>query len=327
LIVNVLRPPPMTNGAAMIIQTSSAGVETLPIDRLAEPVGDFSPEGKGMHYITDEQLDQFLREDLPYGDLTTHALGLSSRPASITFKAGMAMVASSTEEAARIMTRLGCAVSHSIPSGSSVEPGGLLVSAHGPAAAVFGGWKVAQVLMEYASGIATAAARLVAAARSARPGVVVTCTRKNFPGVRAVTAKAIVSGGATPHRLGLSESILVFPQHRALMEEEPLDQTVRRLKAACPEKKVVIEVTSIEEAEAAAEAGVDVIQLEKFPPGAVATVAARLSSRGIVIAAAGGVNLANAAQYANAGAHVLVTSAPYSAPPLDVKVTIAPFAE
>jgi len=34
------------------------------------------------------------------------------------------------------------------------------------------------------------------------------------------------------------------------------------------------------------------------------------------------VNAANAAAYAAAGADVLATSAPYSAPPLDVQVTI-----
>ena len=41
------------------------------------------------------------------------------------------------------------------------------------------------------------------------------------------------------------------------------------------------------------------------------------------VAAAGGVNPANAADYARAGAHILVTSAPYFAPPSDIKVVIS----
>ena len=41
-------------------------------------------------------------------------------------------------------------------------------------------------------------------------------------------------------------------------------------------------------------------------------------------AAAGGINARNAAAYAAAGADILVTSAPYSAPPLDVAVQIEP---
>ena len=43
-----------------------------------------------------------------------------------------------------------------------------------------------------------------------------------------------------------------------------------------------------------------------------------------VIAAAGGVNAKNAEAYARAGASVLVTSAPYNAPPAEVQVRITP---
>jgi molybdenum transport protein len=277
-----------------------------------------------MHFITDEELDRFIREDLPFGDLTTRSLGLSGRSASIAFRAGTALSASSTEEAARIMTRLGCTATVASVSGSAAAAGDLLLSAHGPAEAVFGGWKVAQVLMEYASGIATAAARIVAAARAARPGIVVACTRKTFPGVKAVAIKAIVSGGAAPYRLGLSETLLVFPEHRALLGERSMADIVRQLKASCPGKKVVVEVNSVEEAIAAAEAEADVVQLEKFSPDLVAAVVERVSGGGTLVAAVGGITAANAAQYAAAGACLLVTSAPYAAPPVDVKVTIAP---
>ncbi len=40
------------------------------------------------------------------------------------------------------------------------------------------------------------------------------------------------------------------------------------------------------------------------------------------IAAAGGIDAGNAATYAEAGAHILVTSAPYFAHPRDVAVTL-----
>ena len=82
----------------------------------------------------------------------------------------------------------------------------------------------------------------------------------------------------------------------------------------------------MEDALAAAEAGFDVIQTEKFPPERVAEVARLLPQRAPrpVIAAAGGVNAGNARAYVEAGADVLVTSAPYLAPPCDVAVTISP---
>lgn len=274
--------------------------------------------------ITDAELDRFIHDDLPHGDLTTRSLGLGTEPTAMVFRAGTALVASSTEEAARILTRLGCAVTLAAASGTHAAAGELLLSATGPADAVLAGWKVAQTLVEYASGIATAAARIVEAARAVRPDVVVACTRKTFPGTKAVATKAVIAGGAVPHRLGLSDSVLLFPEHRALLGEGSMAGAIRRLKRSCPEKKVVVEVASLDEADMAAEAGADVIQLEKFTPAQTAATVTRLSRAGIPVAAAGGVNAANAAAYAEAGATILVTSAPYSAPPVDVKVTITP---
>jgi molybdenum transport protein len=80
------------------------------------------------------------------------------------------------------------------------------------------------------------------------------------------------------------------------------------------------------EAEAAIwiDAGADVIQLEKCPPETVSAVIRLATGRSVKIAAAGGVNLANAEAYALAGAHLLVSSAPYSAAPRDVAVLLAP---
>lgn len=274
--------------------------------------------------ITDAELDRFLAEDVPYGDLTTDALGIGDAPGRMVFRARQAMVVSSTEEAARLIGRTGAAVCEVLPSGRRAEPGETLLVAEGGAGALLASWKVAQTLVEAASGMATGARALVDAARAIRPDVVVACTRKAFPGTRAVAVKAIQSGGAVPHRLGLSETVLVFPEHRAFLTA-PFAVTLAKLQAVCPEKKLVVEVNTVDQAEEAALAGAHVVQLEKFSPGDVAKVVARLAEMTpmVRVAAAGGVIAANAADYARAGAHVLVTSSPYLAPPMDVAVTIS----
>lgn len=104
---------------------------------------------------------------------------------------------------------------------------------------------------------------------------------------------------------------------------------MKRLRHGAPEKKLVIEVKSIEDAIAAVDAGFDVIQAEKFSPEQIAMLCGRLRGEparpGVArpaIAAAGGVNAANAADYARAGADILVTSAPYLARPCDVQVNL-----
>ncbi|MFD2233286.1 ModD protein [Phaeospirillum tilakii] len=273
--------------------------------------------------LSDAEIEHFLAEDAPYGDLTSRSLGLGAQPGRMRFAARGAMVACASEEAARLIERAGGRIERLTASGTALTPGAEILAATGPAAALLMAWKVAQTLVETASGIASAAAAIVAAARAERPEIVVACTRKAMPGTRAVAVKAILAGGATPHRLGLSDSLLLFPEHRAFFPGQPLAETVARLKAACPERRVVVEVTDAAAAFEAAAAGAEVIQLEKFSPEAVAEVADALAGR-VTIAAAGGINADNAAAYARAGADVLVTSAPYWAKPRDVAVSIDP---
>ena len=274
-----------------------------------------------MFRLADTDIDRLLGEDLPYFDLTTHALAIGSQPGRMVFRAGAAMVACATEEAARLLRHAGAEVDLATASGTGLQAGALLLTAKGSASALLAGWKVSQTLVEYASGIASRTRQIVDAARAVNPAVAIACTRKNFPGTKAVSVKAILAGGATPHRLGLSETVLVFPEHRAFLGATPLSETLAALKRACPEKKIVIEVTSQAEAEEAVVAGADVLQLEKFTPSAVAEVVKTLGGR-VLVAAAGGITPANAADYAGTGAAILVTSSPYQAPPLDVKVTI-----
>jgi molybdenum transport protein len=77
-----------------------------------------------------------------------------------------------------------------------------------------------------------------------------------------------------------------------------------------------------------AEAGADIVQLDKASPEDVARLRRYCEGRTPrpLVAAAGGINAANAADYARAGADVIVTSAPYTARPLDVKVIMEPLA-
>jgi molybdenum transport protein len=179
-------------------------------------------------------------------------------------------------------------------------------------------------LVEYASGIASAAASIVGVLRDAGYDTPIACTRKNFPGTKAIAVKAVLAGGAVMHRLGLSETLLAFPEHLAFVPASERAVAFARLRRRCPEKKLVAEAASMEAALELASYGVDVLQLEKFTPEDVAACKVVLAGRGLcpLLAAAGGVTVANAVAYVQAGAGLLVTSAPYFAKPADVKVTL-----
>jgi molybdenum transport protein len=237
------------------------------------------------------------------------------------------MVLALAEDAAAIIELAGCRVELFASSGAVLEQGSPILTAHGPASALLRSWKVAQTLIEIWSGVASDARAIVAAAAAVAPHVVVACTRKNVPGTKRFAVAAVKAGGAVMHRLGLSETVLVFPEHRAFLGREPFVGLVERLRRAAPEKRLVIEVNTLETAIVAASVGFDVIQAEKFTPAQTAMLVARMagiSQSRPVIAVAGGIHAGNVAAYAQAGADVVVTSSPYLARPRDVQVRIGP---
>lgn len=275
--------------------------------------------------ISNARLDAMLREDAPYGDLTTQALGIGEERGQAVLRAGATMMLCGAEEAEALFRLAGCTEVHRVAaSGALLEEGGTILTASGPAGALQLAARAAQRLMETASGVATRAARIRAEARTARPDVVVAATRRHLPGIKDIMLKAVMTGGCVPDRLGLSDSIVVLAEHRAFLGREPAHRWVTRLRAAQPGRKVVVEASSVDEAVLLAHAGVDMVRCIQLFPEQFAEVARALAEHPSrpLLAAAGPVEEGNAAAYARAGADMLVTSAPYAAPPLAVSFVL-----
>lgn len=277
--------------------------------------------------IPDSEIERFIEEDVPYGDLTTTLLGIGGEPGEIVFTTRERTTVCCTEEAGRVLARCGAEVLFALPSGTVAAPGTAILRAAGPAAALHAGWKVAMNLLEYASGISTRTATIVERARAVNPAITVVTTRKSFPGTKKIAIKAIMAGGAFPHRLGLSESILVFSQHTAFLGG--LDEFLERivdLKSRAPEQKILVEADSADEALRIAAAGAHVVQVDKMPVAELAALVSEIRSRfpGVAISAAGGINAENAAEYAATGIDILVLSSVYFGKPADFSTSITP---
>jgi molybdenum transport protein len=278
-----------------------------------------------LYQLPDSDIERFIEEDMPYGDLTTGLLGIGALQGEITFTSREATTLCCTEEAARILERCGATVNFLLQSGTTVEPGVTILSASGSADSLHAGWKVALNILEYASGIATRTRKIVNQVKEVNASITVVTTRKSFPGTKKVAIKAIMAGGALPHRLGLSESVLVFRQHTAFCGGlERFLQTVNGLKKRAQEQKIIVEAESAEEALAIAAAGVDVVQLDKLMPEALSLLVQQLhqAAPGVVISAAGGINAENAVAYAETGVDMLVLSSVYFGKPSDIAVSI-----
>lgn len=272
-------------------------------------------------YIPDSYLEQLICEDADGVDLTTQVLDIGAQAGCIEYFTRDDGVLCGTEEAQRIYRMLGCERCEAEPSGTVLAPGDVFVRVWGRAEVLHAGWKCCLNIFEYYSALATKARTMVDMVHAVNPACEVLTTRKRMPGTKPLGTKALLVGGAYPHRLGLSETVLVFEQHIAFYEGgiEGFIGDLPRIKARCCEKKLFVEASAAD-APAFAQAGADGIQLDKVPAGELARLVRELKAINpqVTVIAAGGVNLSNAADYAASGVDGIATTCLHFAKPLDM---------
>lgn len=96
--------------------------------------------------VSRAELERLLEDDVPYGDLTTEALGIGGSAGIMRFAARDPMVLALAKEAAAIVELAGCRVELFARSGTLLAPGAPILAAYGDAPALLRTWKVAASL-------------------------------------------------------------------------------------------------------------------------------------------------------------------------------------
>ncbi len=279
-------------------------------------------EGSGMLRISDARVDGFVAEDVPYVDLTCAVLGIGEEPGEMEYYTREDCVLAGAQVARRIAERLGCEVASCARDGERVAAGETFMVVRGRALDLHAAWKVCLNLFDHLSAVATKTRAMVDAAHEANPRCEVLTTRKSMPGAKDLLTSAVMAGGAFPHRLGLSETVLVFDHHLTFFGGfEAFVEQLPAIKGRCIEKKLFVEADA-ERARVLARAGVDGIQFDKVPVDELAALVKELREIDprLTLIAAGGINPQNAGAYAACGVDGLATTVPFAAKPLDMSV-------
>jgi nicotinate-nucleotide pyrophosphorylase (carboxylating) len=146
-------------------------------------------------------------------------------------------------------------------------------------------------------------------------------TRKTTPGLRGLEKAAVAAGGATNHRTGLFDAILIKENHAAL--GGGVAAAVRSAKAARPDLPVEVEVRDEEEIDASLEAGADRLLLDNMSPEQVAAAVERVSGRAS-LEASGGITPETVVVYATINGLDFVSLGwlTHSAPALDLSLSL-----
>ncbi len=274
------------------------------------------------HAAIDALFRRAIREDAPYGDKTTEALGVTGNGRGV-FLAKQVLVACGVDACLRAFKAAdpACEAETDVEEGSIVEPGTVMGQASGPLAALLLAERPALNLLQRLCGIATCSRR--ASEAVAGTGCRVCDTRKTTPGLRLLEKYAVRVGGAANHRMGLSDAILIKDNH--VKAKGSITEAVRLAKASSgPLWRVEVEVKSLAEFREAMAAGADIIMLDNMSDEEMGA-AARERLPGVVLEASGNMVVERLAKVAATGVDLISMGAlTHSAPASDISFKIEP---
>ncbi|HEX4837254.1 MAG TPA: carboxylating nicotinate-nucleotide diphosphorylase, partial [Solirubrobacteraceae bacterium] len=205
-----------------------------------------------------------LDEDVGAGDVTTSATVASDARAQalITQKAPGAIYGLDVASAAFSLLDPHARFERLASEGYWRDQGGPVLSVEGSTRALLTGERTALNLLAHLSGVATLAAQAARAVEGT--GATVLDTRKTTPGLRALEKAAVAAGGASNHRVGLYDAILIKENHIAAAGG--IAQAVARTREAAPELAgaLEVEVRNPEEIEQALAAGAPRLLLDNM---------------------------------------------------------------
>jgi nicotinate-nucleotide pyrophosphorylase (carboxylating) len=254
---------------------------------------------------TVEYLLNFIREDAPFGDVTSESI-IPDIDCRATITIEQTAVVAGLQEASALFRYFDVAVELATPDGSPVHRGDVILSLRGDAKKILLVERTALNIIGRMSGIATATSQFVRLVQGVNPACRVAATRKTCPGLRELDKKAVVLGGGHPHRMTLSDGILIKDNHLALVS---LEESITKARSRSLYRTIEVEVETADDAVHAAEKGSDTIMFDNMNPDQVQESLESLKRHGlrdrVTIEISGGIDADNVGAYAALGVDVI----------------------
>jgi len=260
-------------------------------------------------------------EDVGAGDATTPLIVEAGRSGSAIIEARQPLVVCGLEIAFAVFREIDPQIQlrARIRDGVRAKPGDILASVEGDLRGILAAERTALNFLMRMCGVATWTRQFVDAV--AGTGVRILDTRKTMPGWRSLDKYATGVGGASNHRMGLYDGILLKDNHVAIAGGVGL--AVKAALAAAPANlRIAVEVESEAQAVEAVESGADYLLLDNRTLPEMRAIAARLAGRA-QLEVSGGVHLDNVREIAETGVHrISIGALTHSAPAADVALEI-----
>ncbi len=262
-----------------------------------------------------------LEEDVGTGDVTTVAtIDVNLRARGVLLAKSPCVIAG-LDVAFETFRQLDPSVVFTVrkTEGSRCEPGDQIAEIAGNGRALLAAERTALNFLQRLTGIATLASRFVEASGGR---ITILDTRKTTPTWRALEKYAVRTGGATNHRMGLDDGVLIKDNHLRLAGG--VAAAVERARGGNHGLPIEVEVESLADVDAALEARADILLLDNMTTADIREAVRRSRGRAKT-EISGGVTLARIPELAQTGADfVSVGALTHSAPSSDLSFKIYP---
>ncbi|TQR32368.1 molybdenum ABC transporter [Campylobacter sp. MIT 99-7217] len=266
-----------------------------------------------MIHFSQNELESFILDDAPFGDLSTHLLDDRAKAKCVIYTRED-IILSCLDMVNNLARIYNLGFQSAFENKDFIKAGSEILSLDGDFKTLHLIYKSVQNLLEHACGIATKAFLMKKEAQSVNENCQILVTRKIFPFSKKLCLKAALEGGAKVHRLGLSDSVLFFKTHFLAFENEnSFLQNIAKFKAELCERKIIVEAENLSFAKELLKYGVNGVQCDKMKVEELENLVdfKKANFKEAVILAAGGINEKNAKAYAKTGIDAIVTSSVY----------------
>jgi nicotinate-nucleotide pyrophosphorylase (carboxylating) len=262
-----------------------------------------------------------LEEDVGGGDVTTLVTVPADQRARGVFLVKASAVVAGLDVAVETFRQLepGIQARFTTADGERCEAGVEIGEVIGLARTLLVGERTALNFLQRLSGIATRTRQFVDAAAGR---ITILDTRKTTPTLRVLEKYAVAAGGATNHRVGLFDAILIKDNHVRLAGG--VKAAVEAARRSRPDLPLEVEAQTPDDVDQALTVRADIILLDNMTTAAIVEAVARVRGRAKT-EISGGVTLERIPELAATGADfVSVGALTHSAPAVDISFEIEP---
>ncbi|MGL5084577.1 MAG: carboxylating nicotinate-nucleotide diphosphorylase [Clostridium sp.] len=260
-----------------------------------------------MNYLViDDIILNSLKEDVPFGDITTSSIVANNQNAKATVICKEDGVICGLPVFNRVFELLGnVEFTALVCEGDTLSSGDKIGYLTGNAQNILIGERVGLNLIQRMSGIATLTRKYCDALQSYKTEIL--DTRKTTPLLRTIEKYAVKIGGGKNHRYSLSDGILIKDNH--ISYAGSITKAIELAKANSSfVRKIEVETETKEDVLEALNAGADIIMLDNMSPKTVSEMVKLIDKRALT-ECSGNITLENISTYAECGVDFISSGA------------------